>query len=132
MPEPSPSAQCRQARCSPICLVLPHSRSTGLDERDIRLCRVKPMAGFAWRAIPPTTSGARSTARRACRSDVELCLEDLVDGLRVRLAPGGLHHLAYEPSDHRGLRFRLSNLVGIAGNDIIDELFNRGCVGQLL
>jgi hypothetical protein len=93
----------------------------------------KPMAGLAERAIRQRREpSAQPRRRRACRSDVELCLEYLVDALWVRLAPGRLHHLAYEPSDHRGLRFRLFSLVGIAGNDLIDELFDRRRVGQLL
>jgi hypothetical protein len=106
-----------------------------------RMGLVGETSGFAGRSrrrVSPSTirqrraPSAQPQRRRTCRSDVELCLEYLVDGLRVRLAPGRLHHLAYEPSDHCGLRFRLSRLVGIAGNDIIDELFDRGCVGHLL
>ena len=68
----------------------------------------------------------------ATRSDVELCLEQLVHGLRVRLAAGCLHHLTDEPSDHCGFRIRLRSLVGIVGDDIVDELLDCGCICDLL
>src|SRR5262249_51447806 len=55
----------------------------------------------------------------ATRSDVELCLDELVHRLRVGLAAGCLHHLTDEPSDHCGLRPRLRNFVGIGSDDLV-------------
>src|SRR6266550_1178229 len=69
-------------------------------------------AAIGRRRLPPP---------RARRSDAELGLEQVVDGLRIGLAARRLHHLADEPADHLRLGFRLRDLVGIAGDDVVDH-----------
>jgi hypothetical protein len=61
----------------------------------------------------------------ASRSDAELGLQQVVDRLRIGLAARRLHHLAHEPADQLRLGFRLRDLVRIAGDDVVDHLFDR-------
>jgi hypothetical protein len=61
----------------------------------------------------------------ASRSDAELGLQQVVDRLRIGLAARRLHHLANEPADQLRLGFRLRDLVRIAGDDVVDHLFDR-------
>src|SRR5262245_40776757 len=68
--------------------------------------------------------------RRRSRES-ELRLEQLIHRLRVRLATGRTHHLADEPSDHRGLRSRLFRLVGILGDDLVDDLLDCANISDL-
>jgi hypothetical protein len=55
---------------------------------------------FAKQAVGFTSHAVSLVGIAAARSDVELCLDELVHGLRVRLATGCLHDLTDEPSDH--------------------------------
>ena len=64
-------------------------------------------------------------------SDAKFGLEQIVDGLRISLAAGCLHHLADEPADQLGFGARLFNLVGIGGDDVIDHFLDRAQVGDL-
>jgi hypothetical protein len=77
----------------------------------------------ASRAI--TRSDDDTTATILTRSDAELGLEQVVDGLRIGLAAGRLHDLADEPADELRLGFRLRYLVRIGGNDVVHHLFDR-------
>jgi hypothetical protein len=73
----------------------------------------------------------REFARRTCgddtplRSDADLLLEQIVDRLRIGLAARRLHHLADEPADRFRVRFGVGDLVGVLGDDVVDDLFDR-------
>src|SRR5690606_27722347 len=54
----------------------------------------------------------------------ELGLEDVIDSLRIGLAAGLLHDLADEPTQKAGLGFDRRDLPRVAGNDLIDDLFD--------
>jgi len=66
-----------------------------------------------------------TTATILTRSDAELGLEQVVDGLRIGLAARRLHDLADEPADELRLGFRLGYLVRIGGDDVVHHLFDR-------
>ena len=69
-----------------------------------------------------TCEAERDAMPRSMKSQIpSLRLQQIVDGLRVGLAAGRLHHLADEPADHRGLRLGLRRLVGIGGDDLVDD-----------
>src|ERR1700735_4345006 len=82
----------------------------------------------------------RAKRSRACaggsdtplRSDADLLLEQVVDGLRVGLAARRLHPLADDPADRFRVRFGVGDLVGVLSDDVVDDLFERGEVGHLL
>src|SRR3954452_11546805 len=65
-------------------------------------------------------------------SDAELRLQQIVDGLRIGLAAGLLHHLTDEPAGELRLGFRLRDLVGVGGDDVVDDLFDRAQIRDLL
>src|SRR5215813_10354827 len=62
----------------------------------------------------------------------ELGLDQIVDGLRVRLAAGRLHDLPDEPADCLRIGLGVADLVGIGGDDLIDQLLDRAQVRHLL
>ena len=76
---------------------------------------------------------AVSTSVTLLRELLQLLSEQLIHKLRISLALGGFHYLAYEESDH-GLFAGavLFELFGIRGNDFVDDLFQGGSVGGLL
>ena len=80
--------------------------------------------------------GARRFAHRWLRArseaHVRRFLQQIVDGLRVGFAAGCLHHLADEPADCFRIGLGVADLVGILGDDVVDELFDRRNVGHLL
>jgi hypothetical protein len=51
-------------------------------------------------------------------SDAELGFQEIVDGLQVGLAAGGLHHLTDEPAERLRLRLGLGDLVRIGGDRV--------------
>src|SRR5262245_44145450 len=75
---------------------------------------------------------AKARRPRARSSETELRFQEIVDGLRVRLAAGRLHHLADEPAERLRLRLGLRHLVRIGRDDLVDHLFDRREVGDLL
>ena len=70
--------------------------------------------------------GWRDTSRptRLEGSQPQLRRHDLIDRLGVRLAAGGLHHLAYEPAREFGVLFGLFDLGGVGGDDLSYKTFN--------
>src|SRR5689334_974990 len=62
----------------------------------------------------------------------EFLLQDLVERLRVGLAARGFHGLADKPADERGFGEDLRHLIGIGGDDLIDDLLDRTQVRHLL
>jgi hypothetical protein len=58
-------------------------------------------------------------------SNSEPLLDERVDRLRVGLAARRLHDLSDKPAEHIRLRLRLFHLVGIFGDDLVDELLDR-------
>src|SRR5690242_6894345 len=74
----------------------------------------------------------RERVLSARSSDAEPGFQEIVDGLRVRLAAGRLHHLADEPAERLRLRLGLRHLVRIGRDDLVDYLFDRRQVGDLL
>src|SRR5437868_5683301 len=95
------------------------------------LARAMNLAGKRWSARAIKQAGDDGAATILTRSDTELGLEQIVDGLRIGFAAGRLHHLADEPLDRRRLDFNLGNLVRIASYDVVDRLFNGAQVGDL-
>jgi hypothetical protein len=67
----------------------------------------------------------RCRRRRCANSDAEFGFEQVVDRLRVSLAAGRLHHLADEPAHQLRPGAGLRDLVGIGGDDVVDDLFDR-------
>src|SRR5439155_1802272 len=65
-------------------------------------------------------------------SDPELRLQEIVHGLRIGLAAGRLHHLTDEPAGELRPGFRLRDLVRIGRYDVVDHLFDRAEIGDLL
>ena len=65
-------------------------------------------------------------------SESEFLFQDFVDRLRARFAAGRLHHLADEPTDRLWIGLGVGNLVRIFGDDVVDGLFDRADVGDLL
>src|SRR4029077_15887398 len=63
--------------------------------------------------------------------DPELLLEQIVDGLRARFAPCGLHHLTDKPAGERRLQLRLLSLFRIGGDPLVRCLLYGALVGYL-
>src|SRR4051812_39199540 len=85
------------------------------------------------RKVDAMMAARRLTSRpRAQLSETELGFQEIVDGLRVRLAAGRLHHLADEPAERLRLRPGLRHLVRIGCDDLVDRLLDRREVGDLL
>ena len=79
--------------------------------------------GLAVRCQSATTT---ATPRRGTsRSETELLLEQVIDGLRVGLAARRLHHLADEPADRLRVGFGVGDLVGVSTDDVVDDLLDR-------
>src|SRR3954466_10259049 len=96
-------------------------------------------SGFGSRQPIDTSTRASIATSRTLRashygtlSDAELRLQQIVDGLRIGLAAGLLHHLADEPAGELRLGFRLRDLVRIGGDDVVDDLLDRAQVRNLL
>jgi hypothetical protein len=83
-------------------------------------------------AETPQPSFSRAARRRTSRSDADALLEQIVDRLRIGLATRSLHHLADKPADRLRIGLGVADLVGILGDDVVDELFERRNVGHLL
>ena len=64
--------------------------------------------------------------------NAELVLQRLVDGLRVRFAPGLLHHLTDEPADHLRFPCDIGRLVRIGSDHLVDHGFYRTGIAHLL
>src|SRR5690554_1665431 len=64
--------------------------------------------------------------------DPQLGLHQIAQRLRIGLAARGLHGLADEPADHGRLGLDLLDLVGIGGDDLIDNGLDGAHVGHLL
>src|SRR6476646_11399486 len=89
-------------------------------------------ADEGWRtAIRASGFPLSSPAAPSSSSDAELAPEQFVDRLRVGLAGGSLHHLTDEPADQRRLHSGLLDLVGIAGDNVVDHFLDRRQVGDL-
>ena len=82
---------------------------------------------------PPGDGIGRPSDCRAAASasDAELALDEIVDRARVGLAARRLHHLTHEPTRNRRLGLGLRDLVGVLGNDVVDDRFDRLEVGHL-
>src|SRR5215210_9178364 len=65
-------------------------------------------------------------------SNAKFGFEQVVYRLRVCLAAGRLHDLPDKPADELWLGFRLLDLVGIGGDDVVDNLFDGTEIGDLL
>ena len=65
------------------------------------------------------------------RSDANLLLEKIVDGLRIGLAAGGLHYLTDEPADRLRVCLGVGDLVRVLSDDVVDDLLDRREVGHL-
>ena len=72
--------------------------------------------------FPLSSPAARSSSSS---SDAELAPEQFVDRLRVGFAGGSLHHLTDEPADQRRLHSGPLDLVGIAGDNVVDHFLDR-------
>src|SRR5580658_7118516 len=94
-------------------------------------------------ATPAASAAARQTAmlRPAVmfggmainnRSQTELALEQIVDELGISLAAGRLHDLADKPADRFRVRLGVGDLVGIVGDNVVDDLLDGAVVGDLL
>src|SRR5438445_1262287 len=69
--------------------------------------------------------------RMNCVASAQSLLQQFIDDRRVR-AFRLLHRLTDEEADHRGLaRAILLDLLGIRGDDRVDDLLDRSCVGGL-
>lgn len=75
---------------------------------------------------------ARAGGDTALRSDADFLLEQIVDRLRIGLAARRRLNLTDEPADRFRVRFGVSDLVRVPGEDIVDDFFERGQVGHLL
>jgi hypothetical protein len=71
---------------------------------------------------------ARAKTARGC-SGAELLVQEIVDGLRVCLAARRLHHLADEPADRLRILPGVSDLVGILGDDVVDQRLDGRNIG---
>src|SRR4030095_7130786 len=95
----------------------------------MRACRRDGrVSGRDRRSMHPRTPRSRhkercGVSRYGTFLDAELRFQEIVDGLRVGLAAGLLHHLADEPAGELRLGFRLRDLVRIGRNDVVDDLF---------
>src|SRR4051812_43368699 len=76
--------------------------------------------------------GRRHAPSSRATSDAKFGFEQIVHRLRVCLAAGRLHHLPDKPADELRLGFRLLDLVGIGGDDVVDNLFDGSEIGDLL
>ena len=75
---------------------------------------------------------SRGHINRRDSSGADLLPQEIVDGLRIRLAAGSLHHLTDEPADRLRILCRIGDLVRILGDDLVNQLFNGRNVGHLL
>ena len=67
---------------------------------------------------------ARAEMTPLSRSDSDPLLQKIVDRLRIGFAARRFHHLADEPTDCPRVRFGVGDLVGVLGDDVVDELFD--------
>lgn len=96
---------------APRCFDVPLARVA----RDLVRCRRYRQAPHARRHMPT----AQAALRDCAGSDAELGFQEIVDRLRARLAARRLHHLTDEPADRLRVRLRVSDLVGVLGDDLV-------------
>ena len=74
----------------------------------------------------------RARRRWRPRSNTETRLEEIVDRLRIGFAAGSFHHLADEPADRFRVALGVADFVRILRDNVVDELFQRRNIGDLL
>src|SRR5262245_20845580 len=104
----------------------PSIRNTRITSRASHAISLRSKWMRSWRR------GGEERLHAQLSSETELGFQEIVDGLRVRLAAGRLHHLSDEPAERLRLRFRLLHLVRIGRDDLVDHLFDRREVSDLL
>src|SRR5579862_1559427 len=82
--------------------------------------------------LQPRSGTRGSGADGGVRPTSKSLPQKLVERRRVRLAAAGFHYLALEEADHRGFSSAvLLHLLGIGGNDFVDDLAERTFVADL-